>query len=104
VLGPHAHCTPCLPNTSCLVFAFRTLHHFENHVLVLAECERVLARGGHFLFIEEPMDSALRRCPGRRAGIVLRWTNGAVTMLLDATVARQSDGAKNSVRGDHETQ
>lgn len=56
-----AHHLPFLDDTFCFVFAYQTLHHFENPVPVVAECYRVLARGGRFFFDEEPLDSPLRR-------------------------------------------
>jgi SAM-dependent methyltransferase len=56
-----AHHLPFLPNSFQFVFAYQTLHHFENPVPVLTECHRVLGQGGHLFFSEEPMDSALRR-------------------------------------------
>jgi ubiquinone/menaquinone biosynthesis C-methylase UbiE len=56
-----AHHLPFLPNSFQFVFAYQTLHHFENPVPVAAECYRVLGKGGHFFFNEEPMDSSFRR-------------------------------------------
>ncbi len=56
-----AHYIPFLSNTFQFVFAYQTLHHFENPIPVVAECYRVLAKGGCFYFNEEPMDSPLRR-------------------------------------------
>ena len=55
------HHIPFLPNTFQFVFAYRSLHHFNNPAPVLAECYRILAKGGHLFFNEEPMDSSLRR-------------------------------------------
>jgi SAM-dependent methyltransferase len=56
-----SHHLPFLPDTFNFVFALQTLHHFTNPIPVLQECYRVLARGGHIYFNEEPMDSSLRR-------------------------------------------
>jgi SAM-dependent methyltransferase/uncharacterized protein YbaR (Trm112 family) len=56
-----SHSLPFLPDTFNFVFALQTLHHFTNPIPVLQECYRVLARGGHIYFNEEPMDSRLRR-------------------------------------------
>ncbi len=56
-----AHHLPFLSNTFRFVFAYQTLHHFEDPVPVVAECYRVLGKGGQFFFNEEPMDSAYRR-------------------------------------------
>jgi SAM-dependent methyltransferase/uncharacterized protein YbaR (Trm112 family) len=56
-----SHHLPFLPDTFNFIFALQTLHHFANPVPVLKECYRVLARGGHLYFNEEPMDSGLRR-------------------------------------------
>jgi len=56
-----AHYLPFLADTFRFVFAYQTLHHFANPVPVVAECYRVLGRGGHFYFNEEPMDSQFRR-------------------------------------------
>lgn len=56
-----AHHLPFLPNTFQFVFAYQTIHHFENPAPVLAECYRVLGKGGHLFFNEEPMDSTFRR-------------------------------------------
>jgi SAM-dependent methyltransferase len=56
-----AHHLPFLPNTFHFVFAYQTLHHFENPIPVVAECYRVLGKGGYLFFNEEPMDSRLRR-------------------------------------------
>lgn len=50
-----AHHLPFLPNTFQFVFAYRTLHHFGNPIPSTAECYRVLGKGGHFFFNEEPM-------------------------------------------------
>jgi len=62
-----AHHLPFLPASFQFVFACQTLHHFENPVPVAAECYRVLGKGGHFFFNEEPMDSSFRRLlRGRR--------------------------------------
>lgn len=52
---------PFLPNTFQFVFTYQTIHRFENPCPVVTECYRVLGRGGHFFFNEEPMDSSLRR-------------------------------------------
>ena len=56
-----AHNIPFLPNSFQFVFAYQTLHHFENPIPVLVECYRVLGKGGHLFFNEEPMDSRFRR-------------------------------------------
>jgi SAM-dependent methyltransferase len=56
-----AHHIPFLPNSFQFVFAYQTLHHFENPIPVLAECYRVLGKGGYLFFNEEPMDSRFRR-------------------------------------------
>ena len=62
-----AHHLPFLDDTFRYVFAYQTLHHFENPVPVVAECYRVLGRGGYFFFDEEPLDTRLRRLArGRR--------------------------------------
>ncbi len=52
---------PFKANTFRFVFAYRTLHHHPNPIPVVAESFRVLGRGGHFFFNEEPMDLPLRR-------------------------------------------
>lgn len=56
-----AHHLPFLADTFNFLFCYQTLHHFENPIPVVIECYRVLGRGGHFFFNEEPMDSSLRR-------------------------------------------
>jgi SAM-dependent methyltransferase len=56
-----AHHLPFLPDTFQFVFAYRTLHHFDYPVPVLAECHRVLGKEGHLFFNEEPLDSPFRR-------------------------------------------
>jgi SAM-dependent methyltransferase len=56
-----SHHLPFSPNSFNFVFAYQTLHHFENPIPVLAECYRVLAKGGHLFFNEEPLDNLLRR-------------------------------------------
>ncbi|MBI5207166.1 MAG: class I SAM-dependent methyltransferase [Candidatus Firestonebacteria bacterium] len=56
-----AHYLPFLSNTFQFIFAYQTLHHFENPIPVIDECYRVLGKGGYFYFNEEPMDSILRR-------------------------------------------
>lgn len=56
-----SHHIPFLPNTFNFVFAYQTLHHFENPIPVLNECHRVLVKGGHLFFNEEPLDSSIRR-------------------------------------------
>jgi SAM-dependent methyltransferase len=61
VVSCDAHHIPFLPNTFQFVFAYQTLHHFENPIPVLAECHRVLGKGGHLFFNAEPLDSSLRR-------------------------------------------
>lgn len=52
---------PFLTGTFRFVFCYQTLHHFEDPAPVIAECYRVLGKGGHFYFAEEPMDSPFRR-------------------------------------------
>jgi ubiquinone/menaquinone biosynthesis C-methylase UbiE len=48
-------------------FCFATLHHFDDMRPVLAEVRRVVGKGGHFYFGEEPLRRALclnlYRCP-----------------------------------------
>lgn len=100
-----AHHLPFLPNTFQFVFAFQTLHHFENPVPVVAECYRVLGKGGYFYFNEEPMDSPLRRLlrgnrvlshpPTRLQKLAYRlhaekvfWDDGALERSLGITEAR----------------
>jgi SAM-dependent methyltransferase len=62
-----AHRLPFLSDTFSLVFGYQTLHHFADPAPVVAECHRVLGRGGHFFFNREPMDSPARRLlRGRR--------------------------------------
>jgi SAM-dependent methyltransferase len=56
-----AHNLPFLPNSFQFVFMYQTLHHFENPIPVTKEIYRVLGKGGHFFFNEEPMDSFFRR-------------------------------------------
>lgn len=56
-----SHYLPFMDNTFAFVFAYRTLHHCANPVPVVRECQRVLGRGGHFFFNEEPLTSPLRR-------------------------------------------
>lgn len=56
-----AHHLPFLSSTFQFIFAYQTLHHFGNPVPVVAECYRVLGKGGHFYFNEEPLDSPVRR-------------------------------------------
>ncbi len=49
------------------VFCFATLHHFDDLRPVLAEARRVVGKGGHFYFAEEPLRRTLclnlYRCP-----------------------------------------
>ena len=54
-----AHPIPFLQNSFQFVFAYQTLHHFGNPIPVLAECYRILGKGGHLFFNEEPIDSFL---------------------------------------------
>lgn len=62
-----AYHLPFLANSFSFVFAYQTLHHFENPLPVVTECYRVLGKGGHIFFNEEPMDSLFRRLlRGRR--------------------------------------
>jgi SAM-dependent methyltransferase len=56
-----AHNLPFLSDSFQLVFMYRTLHHFENPIPAAKEIYRVLGKGGHFFFNEEPMDSSFRR-------------------------------------------
>lgn len=56
-----AHHLPFLSNTFMFVTAFQMLHRFTDPAPVIAECYRVLGKGGYFYFNEEPMDSSLRR-------------------------------------------
>jgi len=60
-----AHHLPFLANTFQFVFAYRTLHHFGYPVPAVAECHRVLGKGGHFFFNDEPM-----------IGPIIRFTRG----------------------------
>lgn len=100
-----AHHLPFLPNSFQFVFAYQTLHHFENPVPVAAECYRVLGKGGHFFFNEEPMDSSFRRLLrgkrmlshpptklqelGYRLGVEkVFWDDGALERSLGITEAR----------------
>lgn len=100
-----AHHLPFLADSFRFVFAYQTLHHFEDPVPVFAEAHRVLGRGGHLLFNEEPLDSALRRfLRGRRMLAVPRtklqrcaerfgiakifWDDGAIERALGMTEAR----------------
>ena len=100
-----AHSIPFLPNTFQFVFAYQTIHHFQNPIPVVAECHRVLAKDGHFFFNEEPADSALRRFMrgnrlisdpltplqklAQRLGVIkLFWDSGAVERSLGMTEAR----------------
>ncbi|MCC7355714.1 MAG: methyltransferase domain-containing protein [Anaerolineae bacterium] len=100
-----AHHIPFMANTFQFVFAYQALHHFENPIPVVAECYRVLGKGGYFYFNEEPMDSpvlrllrgnrSLSRPPTRlqRLGYKLRvekifWDDGAWERSLGMTEAR----------------
>jgi len=56
-----AHRLPFLSNTFMFISAFQMLHRFTEPAPVIAECYRVLGKGGYFYFNEEPMDSSLRR-------------------------------------------
>lgn len=51
---------PFLDNTFDFVFAYQMLHRFSDPAPVVAEAHRVLGRGGHFYFDEEPTTSGLR--------------------------------------------
>jgi SAM-dependent methyltransferase len=63
-----AHHLPFLSNTFMFVTAFQMLHRFTDPAPVIAECYRVLGKGGYFYFNEEPVDSSLRRLlRGKRA-------------------------------------
>ncbi len=55
-----SHHLPYSDNSFNFVFAYRTLHHSTNPVPLTAECYRVLGKGGHFFFNEEPLTSPLR--------------------------------------------
>ena len=100
-----AHHLPLLSNTFAFVFAYQALHHFSNPAPVIAECHRVLGRGGHFFFNEEPLDSWLRRLLrgervlahpptpiqrlGYRFGVEkIFWDDGAHERALGMTEAR----------------
>jgi SAM-dependent methyltransferase/ribosomal protein S27AE len=62
-----AHILPFLPDTFRFVFAYRTLHHLGDPAPAVAECHRVLGRGGHLFFTEEPLIGPLVRfLRGRR--------------------------------------
>jgi SAM-dependent methyltransferase len=52
---------PFLSHTFRFVFCFQTLHHFDDPDRAVAECYRVLGRGGHFYFAEEPIGGPMRR-------------------------------------------
>jgi len=56
-----AHYLPFLSNTFMFISAFQMLHRFTDPAQVIAECYRVLGKGGYFYFNEEPVDSSLRR-------------------------------------------
>jgi SAM-dependent methyltransferase len=56
-----AHALPFLSDTFNFLFAYRSLHHFNNPTPVLAECYRVLGKEGVLFFNEEPLDTPLRR-------------------------------------------
>jgi SAM-dependent methyltransferase/uncharacterized protein YbaR (Trm112 family) len=56
-----AHAIPFLPNTFQFVFAYQMLHHFGNPIPIVNEVSRILGKGGHFYFNQEPMDSSFRR-------------------------------------------
>ncbi|MEP6622895.1 MAG: class I SAM-dependent methyltransferase [Acidimicrobiia bacterium] len=45
---------PCADGSVDLVFAFAAAHHFGAHRSTLREIERVLAPGGHALYLHEP--------------------------------------------------
>jgi SAM-dependent methyltransferase len=100
-----AHHLPFSADTFQFVFAYQTLHHFDNPDPVVAECHRVLGDSGCFFFNEEPIDSPLRRLlrgrrmlshpPTRiqqlayRAGVEkLFWDDGAIERSLGITEAR----------------
>jgi len=100
-----AHHLPFLDNSFGLVFVYQALHHFNNPVPIAAECHRVLAKGGHFFFNDEPMDSTFRRFlrgsrvlshprtrlqqVGYRLGVEkLFWDDGAIERSLGMTEAR----------------
>ncbi|MDX1665473.1 MAG: methyltransferase domain-containing protein [Candidatus Promineifilaceae bacterium] len=55
------HHLPFRDDTFQFIFAYRTLHHVPNPIPVVAECYRVLGRGGHFFCNEEPMLGPLLR-------------------------------------------
>jgi SAM-dependent methyltransferase len=100
-----AHYLPFLPNTFNFLFAYQTIHHFQNPTPVLAECYRVLAKNGHLFFNEEPMDSSFRRLlrgnrmlshpytsmqkVAQRLGVEkIFWDDGALERSLGMTEAR----------------
>jgi len=100
-----AHHLPFLPNSFQFVFAYQALHHFENPVPIAIESYRVLGKGGHFFFNEEPMDSSFRRLLrrkrmlshpptrlqklGYRLGVEkVFWDDGALERSLGITEAR----------------
>ena len=100
-----SHHLPFLPDTFRFVLAYQTLHHFENPVPVVAECHRVLGKGGYLFFNEEPVDSPLRRFlrgnrvlshpPTRLQRLAYRlrvekvfWDDGALERSLGMTEAR----------------
>jgi ubiquinone/menaquinone biosynthesis C-methylase UbiE len=100
-----AHHLPFLDDSVRLVLAYQTLHHFEDPRPVFAEALRVLGRGGHLVFNEEPLDSPVRRAlRGRRmlvqprtrvqrwaerAGVEkIFWDDGDVERSLGMTEAR----------------
>lgn len=100
-----AHYIPFLPNSFNFVFAYQTFHHFENPKPVFTECFRILARGGHLFFNEEPLDSSFRRMLrgerllshpptriqkfGYRLGVEkVFWDDGALERSLGMTEAR----------------
>lgn len=56
-----AHDLPFQADSFRFIFAYQTLHHFQDPAPVLQEAFRVLGRDGYLFFNEEPLDSSLRR-------------------------------------------
>jgi SAM-dependent methyltransferase len=95
-----AHHLPFLANTFQFVFAYRTLHHFSNPVPAVAECHRVLGKGGHFFFNDEPMIGPIMRLTrGRRqlSDPPSRWQRWAYRYRLEKVF--WDDGARERSLG-----